>query len=478
MKAEILRFSHISLKESKTRLLDHVSFQVFTGEIHGILGLTGTGNDALIRLLSGQTQPSQGQIFYDDNLIKILSPKMALVSGIYCIPPEGSLIKTLTVLENLMILDNALNKKILFNDHRLVLPAIKLLSEFLGGVAPETQVKDLSPYRCHLLEIVKALSVGARLIIANGITENYSENQILKFNKILQQIQKRGTSVILLMNNIAKSMRYCDRITTIFHGVTVKTISKNQFSRSQLLSCLFGGTVESPGIPKNSVQNQNLLDIKKLRVSVFPQYWVDLKLNRGEVLGLIDYEGNFSSRILDALYGLNNHTESEILLNNVPVKLNTPQQAFNSGIIMVGKFSSQYGFMGKLNAEENVYFPAIRKSSYPLGILRKKFLNREAQKSLASVGIDGKKGDVSQVEQALEVLLARINLYYGEVLLMKNSTEGLNYSDTQKVFNFLKQYVSKNKGAIIVSSDITEIYSICDRYYEINDGILKEKNIH
>ncbi len=477
MKPEILRFAHVELSDFDVQLIDHLNLQVFEGEIHGILGLSGSANDALIRLLSGRNLPTRGQIFFEDAPVKLQNSKKALEMGIYCIPTDVSVMKNLTVSENMMILHNSFDKKILFKNGLVLRKIQVLLREFSLDLLAESAVGTLSDYQIILLELVKAVSIGAKLIVANWITKSFSENQALEFKKILKVVQSRGITVLLLMNNISKAMRYCDRITAVFHGIAVKTLTRDQFSKSQLLSCLSGGRSETPGIQKSSVKNQRLLTVEGMRISGFPDLSVSFSLNRGEILGLIDYEGNLSFEILNALYGLKPHTEYMFQLGETSVKISSPAQAFQSGFVMLRNLSKHSGLMKKLDVLENVYLPAMKKSSFPLGVLRKKFLKIEAQRALEKNDINLNDRSFSLKEQGIPILLSRVDLYYSNILLLRDSTEGMNYSDTQKVYNYLKKYISSNRSVILASSDISEIYSVCNRFYEISDGTLKERII-
>ncbi|MGI6777803.1 MAG: ATP-binding cassette domain-containing protein [Acetivibrionales bacterium] len=478
MKPERLRFSHVVANEMDKTLLKDVSFQLFHGEILGILGLVSSGNNALSRLLSGMLVPNAGKIFVDDVRVDIDSPSSALELGIYCIHPESTLIKNLSVAENLLVFRNIPRQSIFINRNALISRGQELLSRVCTDISSNAIVQSLNKFQQLIVHIAKALSFGARLIVFNTIADSYSEKEMLQLFNILNMLKEQNISILFVTNNLHKAIRFCDRITVLNGGVTVKTLERRHFSISALLSCLSGGFSDSKEASTKRALGEQLLSVKNMRIEGFPDTPISLSLHKGEIVGLIDFEGEFSGIILDALYGLLPHTEESITLNGKKVALTSPQDAFDEGLALVQNIADERVLLSNMDVMENIYFPAIKKTAYPFGIIRKKFLQGESEAACNSFGLDLRKCTMPlRGQMRIKALLSRIDLYYSQVLLMKNPTAGLNYIDSQIVYNYMRRYANENKGILFVSSDIAEILDICNRFYIVTNGNILEKHI-
>lgn len=468
MSDTILRIMHISKIFGNTKALKDITLNIRKGRVHTLLGENGAGKSTLMKILAGVYLPAAGEIYLHGKKVVITNPQYSRSLGIAIIFQELSLSNNMTVAENIYA-NNEPNAYGIINDKALMLQCQQLLDEFDIAVSPQEIVGDMSIAKRQLVEIAKALSYPAEIVIMDEPTSSLSDNEAETLFKIIAKLKQKGCAIIYISHRMDEIMRISDDISVIRDGEYIATHEKTQCNIQQLIAEMVGRELTNIYPPRiaeksNSSKNVVLEVINLTHPGLFLS--INFSVYSGEVLGFFGLVGAGRSDIMKALFGMTCY-HGEIRIDGKPVKINSPKKAINLGLAFVTENRKEEGLVLMQDVNMNTHHIAFQYYSSPLGIIQRQ---REEQSTLDAVARMNIKinsiwqpvGTLSGGNQQ-KIVLAKWLEKKPKILLLDEPTRGVDVGAKFEVYHMIRQLAASGISIILVSSELPEVMALSDR---------------
>ncbi len=468
----ILEMRGITKTFPGVRALDGVHFSCERGEVHALVGENGAGKSTLMKILSGVYVPDAGEIIFKGTPVRMESPHHAQSLGISTIYQEPSLLPHLTVAENIYLGREIVNPLGLIEARELQRRAQDLLDRLGAAVDVSAPVFRLSVAQQQLVEIAKALSLNADLIIMDEPTAALGEREVEHLFNIIRTLRRDGVTVIYVSHRLEEIFRIADRVTVLKDGQVVGTARTTEVSKADLICMMVGRPLSEAFPPRGNGKGEPVLEVRGLtRRGAF--YDVSFTLHRGEILGIAGLAGSGRTEIVRAIFGADPVDAGEVLLRGKPLRLRGPRDAVNSGIGFLTEDRKAEGLVMGLSVRENVALPNLDVWS-AWGVVD---LDRERQVVEHLItGLQIRPPNPKQQVQYLsggnqqKVVLAKWLATEPEVLLFDEPTRGIDVGAKVEIYTLMRRLANEGKAIIMISSELPEVIGMSDRILVLCEG--------
>jgi ribose transport system ATP-binding protein len=457
------------------RALSDVSLDVRRGEIHALLGENGAGKSTLMKILSGDYQMDSGEILLDGRAAAIHSPRHGVELGISVMYQELNVVPTLTVTENILLgklppgpLPGTVDWRAA---HRLASEKLEWLSVDL---APRTLVGDLNIAQKQVVEITRALSRDARIVVMDEPTAALTDREVQSLFCIMRTLRERGVAIIYISHRLDELFEIADRVTILRDGRKVDTVNLAETTRGQLVTLMVGRELKDLYPKRASVVGQELLRVegltqgKKLRD-------ISFTVHKGEILGIFGLMGAGRTHLARVLFGDVPKDRGQILLDGREVHAVSPQQARLAGLGLVPLDRKGEGLILDQDIRRNITLanvPAYARG----GFLRQDAEKQSAERWMQALGIcargqDQKVLNLSGGNQQ-KVVLAKWLETQARVLILNEPTRGVDVGAKAEIYRLLEDLCEQGKGIIMMSSELPEILALADRIVVMCQGVI------
>ncbi len=461
----------ISKDFGATAALTDVSMDLRAGEVHALVGENGAGKSTLVKILAGVHQPDAGSILLDGTAVTIANPAAARSLGIAVVHQEPKLFPDLSVAENVFLAAPPTRAfgSIAWGEMRRGAGALfDQLDVHLDVSAP---VRGLSMADQQLIEIAKALSVEARVLILDEPTASLSSHEVERLFTIVRRTRDRGVAVLFVSHRLDEVFALCDRATVLRDGRHVVTAETSTLSTADLVRHMVGRAVTL--FPKGDAAiGDMLLEVRGLSdATAFRD--VSLSVHAGEIVGLAGLVGAGRTEIARVLFGIEKRTAGEILVSGAPVHFASPSEALTAGIAYVPEDRHQNGLVLDFTITENVTLPILPR-------LFPRLLTRRTSESALAQGyadrLNVRMTGVDQLAQALsggnqqKVVIAKWLATNPRVLILDEPTRGVDIGAKVEVHRIVSELAASGLGIIMISSDLPEVLAMSDRIIVLHEG--------
>jgi len=455
--------------------VDDVTLKILPGEIHALVGENGAGKSTLMRILNGATTSDSGSIIWRGEEVYIQTPSIAQSLGIGMIHQELAVIPYLDAGKNIFLgreprgfLPGQINWSKLYQTAEEQLLSLGL------DFDPRTPVNTLTIAQQQMLEVTKALSIEASLIIMDEPTSALTQRESEALFEQMIQLKKRGVSVIFISHRLEEVFRVSDRITVMRDGKHIGTHPSENLTKDEVVNMMVGRQLsyETKSQTK-SIKEHPILEVIDLHAENNVR-GVSFQLNKGEILGLSGLVGAGRTALAEVIFGARPMKGGEIIFKEQSVKINNPAQAIELGMGFVPEDRKQQGLFLNMAVRQNIAMAALKDlTSY--GFLEKKRINRITQELVDSLGI--KTPSLSQRVRNLsggnqqKVVISRWLALEPELLILDEPTRGIDVGAKAEIHALLHKMVEEgNVSILVISSELPEILSISDRILVMRDG--------
>jgi ABC-type sugar transport system ATPase subunit len=469
----MLEVKNISKNFGGVQALKNVSIQFFDGEIHGLVGGNGAGKSTLMKIVSGVYSPDKGQIELDGATVAFHRPIEAYDAGIRIVHQELSLIRSLTIAENVLIHKFRGGSFVSFVDRRKGLTeAQKVLEEWDIQVNPSTKVSRVSMGVRQLVEIARELSTGGKIIILDEPTSSLTPGEMDHLFRFLRSLRDKGFVVIFISHRVNEVTDLADRLTVLRDGAVVATREAKSIDAGQICN-LIAGKDMSELFPKTESKIGDLaLQARNLSGEGFSNISFDVRW--GEIVGLAGLMGAGRSELMRAIFGLDRQVTGALHLDGEEVRIQSPENAIQKGLVMLSENRSEEGLFPDLSVSKNIVILKLKRFVNGLFLDRKK-MNEKVTSMVMSLNITSYKPESQTVSELSggnqqKVVLGRLLGSNPKILILDEPTRGVDVGSKTEIHKIMGEFV-KNGGAIImVSSEIDELIGICDRIVVLYQG--------
>lgn len=475
MSNNIIEMRSISKQFNDIFVLKDIDFQIKPGEVHALFGENGSGKSVLMKILSGIIKPDSGFIYFNGENINLSSYKEAQILGIRSVFQNHLLFEDLSVGENLFlseILGEKQKPPRLIKLDKMYSQCEKIFEDLNFKLNPKKLVKELDLWEKQLLEIAKAVSVKAKVIIMDEPTNLFSNHDIENIYKIIESLKQKGISIIFISHRVEEVLKISDRITIMRDGQVVTTVTPEELSKDMLIKLSAGSDLKDR-YPKLTVQKGRVLfRAENLCIDNIINN-INFTIKKGEILGIAGLVGSGRTAIAKALFGINKLDLGEIFMNGTKLNIKSPRDAIKAGIGFISEDRLTEGLIQNFDIANNITLSNLKKARNGF------FLRQGKEKDIARRFIKKLIIKTPFVEQKVKnlsagnqqkVVLSKWFFSGVKVFIFDEPTAGLDNGSKVEVYNMMNEIVLNNGAIILISSDFSELIGMSDRILGIYKG--------
>lgn len=477
MSEYILEMRGISKAFSGVQALEKVDFNVRRGTIHALMGENGAGKSTLMKILIGIYQPDEGEIIFKGEKITITDTNYALNKGISMIHQELSPIPCMTVAENIYLGREPLMGRSFFIDkRRMEKKTAELLKslEMQNQIIPSQKMHELSISKTQMVEIAKAISYDADLIIMDEPTSAITEKEVEHLFKIMKSLKEKGVSIIFISHKLDEVFEICDEITVLRDGKYIGTETTNSLSKDKLIEMMVGRDIKQIFVKEQAEIGDVILSVKNLtKVGKFEN--VSFQLRKGEILGIAGLMGSGRTELAECLFGVDKADSGEVYIKGKRVQIKSPQDAIKYKMAFLTEDRKLTGCFLPLAVKDNMIVASIDKF-IRRGLLDKSIINSVCNELKEKLDI--KTPNLHQLIKNLsggnqqKVLIARWLLTEPDIFILDEPTRGIDVGAKAEIHKLMSRLAKSGKAIIMISSELQEILGMSDRILVMHEGKL------
>jgi ribose transport system ATP-binding protein len=472
----LIRMEGIEKSFPGVHALDDCRFELLAGEVHALCGENGAGKSTLMKVLAGIYPKDAGRIFLRGEEIEIPNPRVARDLGISIIHQELNLMPHLTVAQNIFIGREPRRGLGFILDENAINQRTRQLFEMLHlhHLDPRARVADLTVAGQQMVEIARALSLNAQVLIMDEPTAALTESEIEALFRIIRQLRDKGVGVVHITHRLEELKVISDRVTVMRDSRCVDTVRTQDVSIGQIITMMVGRTIyeATPEVPETP-SDQIVLDVRHLNRGRAIKD-VSLQLRKGEILGVAGLVGAGRTEMARAMFGADSHDSGEIWVMGEKVQINNPSDAVKHGIGYLSEDRKRYGLALGLDVETNAVLSAFKKFLRFLGWVDPARTRAMAQQHVRSLAIrtpslKQKVKNLSGGNQQ-KVVISKWLTADSRILIFDEPTRGIDVGAKTEVYKLLNDLAKQGKSIIMISSELPEILRMSHRVVVMCEG--------
>ena len=458
---------------SGVRVLNGVSFRLRRGSVHALMGENGAGKSTLMKILCGMYPATQGEIMIDGKTVKISSPIDAKRLGIAMIHQELSAFHELTVAAN-MFMNREYKRGFLLDDKRMNQAAAEILADLNISIDPKLKMNRLSVAEMQLVEIAKAVSTDADIILMDEPTSALTEAEVANLYKTVRDLRSRGKAIVYISHKIEEIFAIADEITVLRDGDFVAHDTIEAFDHDKLISLMVGRTLNQQFHKTHHSFGDVLLKVEDMsRSGKFSS--VSFEVRAGEVLGISGLIGAGRTEVVETVFGLDRADSGDVYIAGEKVNIRSPRDAISHGLALVSEDRKNVGLNLVGSVKENITMANLEKYCR-FGVIK----SREEKKAgdglmdMLSVKAHSRDTLVSALSggNQQKVILARWMSTNPKVLILDEPTKGIDVGAKAEIYKLIDEFTAQGGCVIMVSSEMPEILGMSDRIAVMHEGEL------
>ena len=471
----LLRLEHIDKSFPGVQALVDVQFDVRPGEVHALLGENGAGKSTLIKIISGVYQAEAGTLLVDGQRVTFDNPREAQGSGIATIYQELLLYPELSVAENIFMGHAPRGRFGMVDWPAMRRQAAEIVSSLdIHDIDVTRNVGTLTVGNRQRVEIAKALSQNARLLIMDEPTAALSEADVQRLFALVRLLRDRGVAIIYISHRLDEVFMLADRVTVLRDGQYVGTRAIEETSEDDLISMMVGRTIEDLFPKYETTVGEAVLELRGLTRRPLTND-ISMKLHAGEIVGLAGLVGSGRSELAQAVFGFAPAESGEILLDGAPVKIRHPGHAMSLGIAYVPEDRGTQGLIRQMTVRENVSLAVLRT------LASGSVINRSAERELARASIRQLNIRALSTEQIVnklsggnqqKVVVSKWLASKPRVLIMDEPTRGIDVGAKAEIHRLMSELAQQGMAILMISSELPEVLGMSDRILVMRQGQL------
>lgn len=469
---DILLMENISKSFPGVKALSDVNLTVRKGTIHALMGENGAGKSTLMKILDGIYTPDSGQITFQGQPVTIDNTHTALKLGISMIHQELSPIPYMTVAENIFLGREPLGKYGLIDKRKLNADTKALLDRLEIYIKPTSLMKTLSVANTQMVEIAKAISYDASLIIMDEPTSAITEREVAHLFRMIRSLKAKGVTIIYITHKMDEVFQIADDITVLRDGKHVATVPASQTNKHKLITMMVGRELTEMFPKEFAPIGEIVLSVRNLtRAGIVEDISFDLR--RGEILGIAGLMGAGRTEVIEAIFGIHKLETGEIFIKGKKTQINSPADAINNGLALLTEDRKLTGIMSVLPVRDNMMIASL--SNYEKrGFLNKRVIDATCKQERSRLDI--KTPSMDQLIKFLsggnqqKVLVSRWLLTSPDILILDEPTRGIDVGAKAEIHKLMCKLAQDGKAIIMISSELPEILGMSDRILVMHEG--------
>jgi len=477
----IIKAEHISKSFAGVKALDDVDITIYSGQVNTIVGENGAGKSTLMKILAGIYQDYEGRLFLDNYPISFADPKDAQNHGVAIIHQELNLVPNLSIAENIYLGRESTNRLGFIADKNLRRQTIDLLEQLNLDVDPSTPVAQLKVGQQQIVEIAKALSYNARLLVMDEPTSAISDKEVTILFDLIHDLVSKGVAIVYITHKLDELFKIGDQITVLRDGKCIASRPLAGLEHDDVVRMMVGRDIDTFFVKDHSKTEEIGFRVEKLslahpkRKNDYLFHDISFRVHKGEVLGLFGLMGAGRSELLETIFGVFNLSLGQIYVEEQPVTISSPHDAIDAGIGLVPENRQIEGLVLDMTVAENTSLANLEP------VLWHGFLSSRLEEQFTQSFIDRLNIKTSSVHSAIEtlsggnqqkVVLAKWLATNPKILLLDEPTRGIDINAKTEIYRLINTLAQSGLAIVMVSSELPEILAIADRILVLSRGRL------
>lgn len=476
MSAQLLRMEGISKSFPGVKALSKVRLDLNYGEVLALVGENGAGKSTLMKILSGVYQKDEGEIYLEGNKVEIPNAKVAQEMGISIIHQELNLMPDLTVAQNIFIgREPRTGFNFFLKEKELNEKTAELLEKLNINLNPKETVSDLTVAKQQMVEIVKALSYNAKIIVMDEPTAALTESEIKTLFDLIENLKNKGVGIIYISHRMEELKVISDRITVMRDGQYIDTLYTKDTDMKKVISLMVGRHIQDESRPTTTVSKEaeTVLEVKNLSTKNFLEN-ISFTLKKGEILGFAGLMGAGRTEVARAIFGADKIDEGQIFINGKEVKINKPEDAVKHGIAYLSEDRKRYGLMLEMDVNSNILISSLSNYVNWLTFVNDSKGYVTSEEYVKSLKI--KTPSIKQLAKNLsggnqqKIVIAKWLAKNCDILIFDEPTRGIDVGAKTEIYQLLNELAQQGKSIIMISSELPEILRMSHRIIVMCEG--------
>ncbi len=471
----LLEIEGVTKRFSGVTALNNVSLSVAKGEVHAVIGENGAGKSTLMKILAGVQPPDIGTIRFDQKEITIPSVEKALELGIALIHQELNLADNLDVATNVFLgreptKFGLIDQKKIRHDSQQYLKMVGL------DVSPTVKVSELTIGLQQLVEIAKALSVNARVLIMDEPTSSLSQRETEALFKVIRDLKSQGVTVIYISHRLTEIKELADRVTVLRDGENAGSLERDEITHDAMVNLMVGRDINQFYARKAKKILDPVLELDAVRTTTWPKHTVSFSIGGGEIVGIGGLVGAGRTELLETIFGLEPVVSGTVKVDGKPLSLRTNRDAIDAGIALVPEDRKGAGLVLEMGVRTNIGLPGLWRHRVVQTFMNRKQEKADSDGMIAEMKI--KTPSDGQIVQYLsggnqqKVVIGKWLSMHPRVLLLDEPTRGVDIGAKQEIYRLMEEQAEKGVAVLFVSSEMEEVISMSDRVLVMHEGRL------
>lgn len=471
-KTPLVELSGITKRFPGVTALSNAGFKIYSGECVALIGENGAGKSTLNKILGGVYQPDGGEIKVDGKTVRIPSVSASRALGISLIHQELNVLDNLDVAGNIFLGREPLLTAGLVNRKKMREDTLPLLKKLGLEVRPETPLACLSIAQQQMVEIAKALSMSARLIIMDEPTSSLTTKETDRLLELVDELKGQETAVMYVSHRLSEITRCADRVTALRDGKNAGDLAKEDITRDKMVRLMVGRDILCQYVPPEKEPVKWFLKVRNARSGLYPRKKVSFDVSKGEILGFAGLVGAGRSEIAGALFGVGGDS-GEITLDGKKISVRDCHDAIAKGIYLAPEDRREQGLVTSMSIRENITLASLKEYA-PMWLISKKKERQTAEEQKASMQIKTPSVETPAVSLSggnqQKVVLGKWLSMNPRVMIFDEPTRGIDVGAKSEIYRVMRELAGNGAAVIMISSDMEEIINISDRVMVMREG--------
>ncbi len=470
--AELLKVVDITKRFPGVLALDKVNFSLKEGEIHALVGANGAGKSTLIKTLAGVHMPDGGWIELGGEKQLFRTPNDAKEKGIAVIYQEFTLFSDLDVAKNIYFGEEPISDRTRLIDWKTVYKnAEELLNKFDLDLNVHAKIRDLSVAQQQMVEIAKALSYNAKILIMDEPTATLTIQEVEQLFDIIEDLRKKGVSIIYISHRLDEVTRISDRLTVLRNGTVVETAVTNEVSKEEIIKLMVGEDIDNQIKENKVIDSEPVLKVENLSNQYIHD--VSFTLKKGEVLGIAGLVGAGRTECMRAIFGADSITDGRIEVFGEECRIKGPKDAISHRIGLLPESRKEQGLFMNLNIRRNIAMVNLKKF-ISFFLINTKKERQEAEKQIDNLKIKTPTAEFPVLNLSggnqQKVVLGKWLCANSDILILDEPTRGVDVGAKEEIFQAIYALAKQDKSVIFISSELEEVLRVSNRIITMYKG--------
>lgn len=454
------------------KALDHVNFELRSGEVMALLGENGAGKSTLMKILSGVYTRDEGKMQIFGKEYGDLTPKMAQEAGVAIIHQELNMCKHLSVAEN-MFLGREIKKGIVLADSEMEAEAKRILDELKIELDPKQVVGDLPVSKQQMVEIAKALSTDAKILIMDEPTSSLTAKEIEDLFRIIRELKAKGCGIVYISHRLEELQHIVDRVTIMRDGQYITSMDFKDTNMDEIISFMVGREIKEKFPRVSCEKGKKIFEVKNLNAGRMVRD-INFSVYEGEIVGFAGLMGAGRTETTRAIFGIDKAESGQIILDGKEVIIRKPQDAIRAGIVLAPEDRKKDGLCTKLSIRHNIALPNLDLLCNKMGVVLKKKEDKMCEEAVGNLkiktpNVDINAGNLSGGNQQ-KVVVGKWLARNSRVVIFDEPTRGIDVAAKVEIYNLMNELKKQGIAVVFVSSEMPEVMGIADRIIVMCDG--------